>query len=279
MLVNLNGRFIPREQAGLSINDGGFLYGDTLFETFKAHGRRILLMHEHLDRLELSARLLNFPCARPRLETALRQMAQGLSAEVSRLRLTLSRGDCRGLALPDPEQGWFLLTALKSDEPTSEQRTAGAACILAPNRRSNPLSHLPQMKRGNHADCLYAADYARNKGAREALFIDERQQVLEGCSSNLFALCDGKLATPPLGSLVLGGVMRQQLFGAAAELGIVVVERKLSLDELFTAEEAFLSNSLIDLLPIDSIEGRRLKRGECWKELLRTTRQRIGGDG
>lgn len=276
MLVNINGRFIPQEQAGLSINDGGFLYGDTLFETFKARGNRILLMHEHLDRLELSARLLNFPCSRERIETALRQMADGLTASVSRVRLTLSRGDCSSFALPEAEQVWFMLTAVETNEPTTEERERGAACILAPNRRSNPLNHLPQMKRGNHADCLYAADYARQKGAREALFIDKKQQVLEGSSSNIFALCDGKLITPPLGSLILGGVMRQQLFGAATELGIVAIEQNLTLEEICAAEEAFLSNSLVELLPIGSIDGRPLKRGTTWKDLLQTTRQRIG---
>ncbi|HKJ05814.1 MAG TPA: aminotransferase class IV [Geopsychrobacteraceae bacterium] len=276
MLVNVNGRFIPCEQASLSINDAGFLYGDTLFETLKARENRILLMHEHLDRLELSARRLNFPCPREQIETALRQMAAGLTASVSRLRLTLSRGSCSGFRLPETEQGWFLLTAVDAKEQTTMDRERGATCVLAPNRRSNPLSHLPQMKRGNHADCLYAADYARQKGAREALFVDEDQQVLEGSSSNIFALCDGKLITPPLGFLILGGVMRQQLFGAATELGVVVVERNLPLKELYEAEEVFLCNSLIELLPIDTIDGRKIKRGTFWRELLQTSQQRIG---
>jgi branched-subunit amino acid aminotransferase/4-amino-4-deoxychorismate lyase len=276
MLVNINGHFVAREEAVLSINDGGFLYGDTLFETFKVRGKRVLLMHEHLDRLELSARMLNFPCSRESMETALRQMAAGLTAPVSRLRLTLSRGDCSGFSLPAADRGWFLLTAVEAQEPSEAERKRGAACVLAPNRRSNPLSHLPQMKRGNHADCLYAADYARTQGAREALFIDENGQILEGSYSNIFTVIRNKLVTPPLGSLVLDGVMRQQLFGAATELGLTTVERNLSLEELYAAEEVFLSNSMIDLLPVDSIENRRLQRGETWRDLLDTVRQRIG---
>ncbi|MDT8421740.1 MAG: aminotransferase class IV [Desulfuromonadales bacterium] len=276
MLVNINGRFVAREEAGLSINDGGFLYGDTLFETFKARGNRILLMHEHLDRLERSARLLNFPCTREPLETALRQMAAGLTAPVSRLRLTLSRGDCSAFSLPSADRSWFLLTAVEAQEPSDAERERGTACVLAPNRRSNPLSHLPQMKRGNHADCLYAADYARARGAREALFIDEKGLVLEGSYSNIFAVIRNKLITPPLGTLVLDGVMRQQLFGAATELGLTTVERGLPLEELYSADEVFLSNSMIDLLPVESIENRHLRRGETWRELLETVRQRTG---
>lgn len=276
MLVNLNGQFIPREQATLSITDSGFLYGDTLFETIKAHGKKILLLHEHLDRLELSARLLNFPFPRERIETALRQLADGLTDPITRIRLTLSRGDTTGFALPAPGNDWFLITATATAEPSMEERQAGAECVLAPNRRSNPLNHLPQMKRGNHADCLYAADYARGKGAREALFIDENRQILEGSSCNVFAFSDGTLVTPPLGELILGGIMRQQIFGAATELGIPVVERNLLLDEIFDADEAFLSNSMIDLMPIGSIDRRSLRRGKTWESLLETVRQRIG---
>jgi len=276
MLVNINGQFVPHEQASLSINDAGFLYGDTLFETLKARENRILLMHEHLDRLELSARLLNFPCPRERIETTLRQLAAGLKAETSRLRLTLSRGDCSGFILPEKESGWFMLTAVEISELENNERESGAITVLAPNRRSNPLSHLPQMKRGNHADCLYAADYARQKGARESLFIDDQGSVLEGSSSNIFAFCEGKLTTPPLGHMILGGIMRQQLFGTATELGLVVEERNFSLNELLEAEEVFLSNSLVELLPIDSIANRKVRRGSIWRDLLKTNRQRMG---
>lgn len=276
MLVNINGRFIPCEQANLSISDGGFLYGDTLFETFKAHGPRVLLMHEHLDRLELSARLLNFPCPREQIETALRPMANALTSPVSRLRLTLSRGPSTGAFLPPLDAGWFLLTAVEAHEPGTDERLQGASCVLAPNLRCNPLSHLPQMKRGNYADCLYAADYARKKGAREAIFVDTDGCILEGSCSNIFAMRHGELLTPPLGNLVLGGILRQQIFGAATELGIVTAEREMNLDELLTAEEVFLCNSMIDILPLANIADRPLQRGTTWKELLHTLQQRIG---
>ena len=76
MLICLNGRFISAEEATLPIADGGFLYGDTLFETLKARGQDILLSKAHLDRLELSAKLLHFPCDRKRIETALQQLAE-----------------------------------------------------------------------------------------------------------------------------------------------------------------------------------------------------------
>ncbi len=275
MLVCLNGTFIPHEDAGLPINDGGFLFGDTLFETLKAHEQKILLLTPHLDRLEQSAQLLNFPWDRQKIESSLRQMAAALKYPTSRLRLTLSRGGFQGLSWPTTEQSWFLLTAAEYQEPTNAERQSGVSCMIAPHLRVNPTSHLPQMKRGNYADCLYAANYAQQSGAREALFIDQNQNILEGSSSNLFAMINGRLITPPTGTLVLDGIIRQQVIHTAAELGIIVSEQELPLDELMQAQEAFLTNSLIDILPISSIDGEKINRGTHWKSLLKTLWMRI----
>lgn len=110
-LVCLNGTFIAREEAGVSTNDGAFLFGDTLFETFKAVGQKVLLQWQHLNRLERAATRLAIPFERNRIETALAQMAAGLTAPLSRLRLTLSRGPFNDLTWPAERHGYFLLTA------------------------------------------------------------------------------------------------------------------------------------------------------------------------
>lgn len=275
MIVCLNGTFIPRENARLPINDGGFLFGDTLFETLKAHDQKILLIPQHMERLEQSAQLLNFPCDRQKIESAFQQMAAALKSPTSRIRLTLSRGDFQGLSLPAAEQSWFLLTASEYEELTDTERQSGADCIISPNQRINPVSHLPQMKRGNYADCLYAANYARQSGAREALFIDQNQNILEGSTSNLFAMIEDKLVTPPAGTLILDGIIRRQVIDTATELGISVIERELPLTELMRAQEAFLTNSLIDILPISSIDRQTLNRDNYWKSILKTLWMRI----
>jgi len=268
MLVCLNGTFISAQQAKLPISDGGFLFGDSLFETFKARGQKILLSKEHLDRLELSAQLLNFPCDRPLIESSLQQLATKLSAPASRIRLTISRGSHQGLTLPDPAQGWFLLTAVATSELSEQERQAGAICVIAPNQRVNPLSQLPQMKRGNYADCLYAANYAQQKGAREALFCAANGNILEGSTSNIFAVIENQLVTPPTESLVLAGVMRRQIINAASETGMTVAEKMLPLMTLLQADEIFLSNSLIEVLPVSIIEGQPCNRGQYWQSLL-----------
>jgi len=277
MVVNFDGAFIDPKEACMPLDDGAVLFGDTLFETLKARKGRIRFLDEHLDRIELAARLLDFSFARDAVREALIDTARRLDAPAARLRLTLTRGSFSGLQLPPAAQGRFFILARPYAEPTASERAAGAACVVAPNRRVNPLSHLPQMKRGNYADCLYAADFARRRGAREALFVSAEGCVLEGATSNLFALQGDVLVTPPAGELVLAGIMRRQVLRAAAGLGLKVAERDLLLDELFAADEVFLTNSLIDLLPVRQIEGRPLRRGTL-VERLRTAIDGLSGE-
>ena len=270
MIFNLNGQFVDTEQAKLACNDSAVLFGDSLFETLKAQDGQLQFLEQHLDRLELAARLLNFPCDRPALRSALLETAARLAAPLARLRLTLSRGPMTGLSLPAAESGHFFIIASPYQEPDSAERQQGVVCVFAPNRRVNPLSHLPQLKRGNYADCLYAADYARRKGAREALFQTEDGQVLEGATSNLFIVKNDILLTPPAGELVLAGIIRRQVLLAAKSLKLPAKEQPITVDELFTADEAFLTNSLFGLLPMAQIEGRTLSRGP-WTARLTTS--------
>lgn len=266
-LINIDGSYIDPAQACLPLDDGAVLFGDTLFETLKAKGGRIRFLEEHLDRIELASRLLEFPFARDVARNALMETARRLDAPVVRLRLTLTRGSFSGLQLPPAAQGRFFLLARPYTEPTENERATGVDCVIAPNRRVNPLSHLPQMKRGNYADCLYAAAFARNRGVREALFVSDEGSVLEGASSNFFAVLNDVLVTPPAGELVLAGIMRRQVLRAAAALGLRGEERSLPLADLYAADEVFLSNSLIDVLPVGRLESLPLRRGTLTERL------------
>jgi len=268
MIVNFNGTFIPATEAGLPVNDGAVLFGDTLFETLKAHGTTIRYLERHLNRIEHSCRLLTMPFDRRQVVEALLATVACLTAPVSRLRLTVSRGPFTSLAFPPAEQGYFIITAAPYAEPTDDERRRGANCVFAPNRRVNPLSHLPQMKRGNYADCLYAANFARNLGAREALFVSETGQILEGATSNLFIVQGNTLVTPPAGKLVLDGIMRRQVLTLAQSLGMAVAEREITEGELLAADEAFLTNALIDILPVADIENRPISHGPIAQALL-----------
>lgn len=111
LIYNLNGHFVDANEAKLACNDSAVLFGDSLFETLKAQDGQLQFLDEHLDRLELAARLLHFPCNRPTLRSALLETAKRLAAPMARLRLTLSRGPMTSLALPSPDSGLFFISA------------------------------------------------------------------------------------------------------------------------------------------------------------------------
>jgi branched-subunit amino acid aminotransferase/4-amino-4-deoxychorismate lyase len=184
-----------------------------------------------------------------------------------RLRLTLSRGVFQGLSFPEVNS-LPLLTLAPHDEVPDVRRNQGWRAVSAPNQRVNPLSHLPQMKRGNYADCLYAFNHARKCGVDEALFFTPDQLLLEGSISNVFLIRDGQLRTPQLGTLVLAGVIRRQLLNLAESAGLEASEAAIGDADLFLADEVFLCNSLMLMMPLVELDGRPLRRGEEWKVLL-----------
>ncbi len=275
MLVCLNGQFLSHEKAHVAVNDSAFLYGDSLFETIKARQQQILLLNSHLKRMEQAAQWLEFPFPREQITSAFNELAKRLTAPVSRIRLTLSRGSCQGLLYPAPGQSWFLLTATAYEEIDVHTRNQGLSCCLAPNQRVNPFSHLPQCKHGNYADCLYARNIAHKQQADEALFVDHSGNLLEGATSNLFAVTGNQLVTPPLGNLVLNGIMRRQVIAAARDLGISCVEHPLPLADVINTDEVFICNSLIDLIPVKQIDGKTINRGEYWEEIYKHISLRI----
>ena len=268
MLININGHFVADHEANVAMTDGAVLFGDTLFETMKAYGQTILLQKEHLGRLEQAAQALGFPCDRSSIEAALQQVASKLTNPCSRLRLTLSRGAFNGLSRPMENSAWFCITAAEYQQPREGQWPTPVSCISAPNQRVNPTNHLPQFKRGNYADCLYANNYAREQQVDEAIFIDPEGYVLEGATSNLFIRKDRTLITPPVDNLILNGIIRQQFINLIPLLDMKIVEQKISLDDLYNADEAFITNSLIDIRPIQSINGKPLAQAETWQMLF-----------
>ncbi|HKI50555.1 MAG TPA: aminotransferase class IV [Geothermobacteraceae bacterium] len=269
LLVWQDGRWQSAETPLVSAVDGGFLYGDTLFESLPVRDGRALFLREHLDRLELSARLSQFPFDRSAITALLREALAQSPFASGRLRLTLSRGEFQGLTFPTGASR-PLLTVAPYSESTPAQREQGWRAVSAPNQRVNPLSHLPQLKRGSYADCLYAFNHARSCGADEALFFTPEGQLLEGSISNILLVKDGQLRTPQLGSLVLAGVIRRQLLSIAEEMALEAVETELQEAELFAADEVLLCNSLMLIMPLAELDGRPLPRGERWRELLQS---------
>jgi len=249
----------------VDVEDSGFLYGDSLFETLRAEQGELIWVGQHLERIETACRLSGILFDRELAQQGLDEARRRIAWPTARVRLTVSRvgADDR------PRQ---LVTASLYHPPAAEIYRNGVDCIYAANRRVNTVCHLPQMKRGNYADCIYATRQARAAGAFEALFLEPDGMLLEGAISNLFLLVDGILLTPPAGDLVLPGIARAEVLKAAKKIGLPVREQPLHRKLLADSTEVMLSNSLFGLLPVRSIAGHNLPRGP----LAATLRKQLG---
>jgi len=172
------------------------------------------------------------------------------------LRLTVSIGE--GEAFPDPStcrQPTILVVARRYTPPTTEVIKRGFSTVFSSHHRDS-RSLLSQTKATSYLLSYLARREARASGVDEALFLNERGLLAEGSISNVFIVREGMLFTPDLNSGVLPGITRQIVLELATSMGIATMEVELKPEALFNAEEAFLTNSLIEVMPLTRVDGR-----------------------
>jgi branched-chain amino acid aminotransferase group I len=254
--VYLNGGLVEAERAVLPALDRGLLYGYGLFETMRSYGGRVFRLAEHYRRLEAGADLLAMPV--PLTLGALEEATDATLARNglpdARLRLTVTAG---------PEIGGGSSVVLFTREVTEyppELRRRGMAAVVSGVRR-NETSPLARVKSLNCLDNLLAREEARRSGAGEALLLNTRGFIAEGATSNVFLVRDGALLTPAVEAGALPGITRQTVLELAGEGGVAVEEADVSPGDLTTADEAFLTNSVMEVMPLVSVGGRPVGRG------------------
>ncbi|MBI3160179.1 MAG: aminotransferase class IV [Chloroflexi bacterium] len=255
-MIYLNGEIVPAAQAHLSPADRGFLLGDGLFETLRTYQGTIAYVDEHLERLAQGAVVLHLPMPLPisQLAEALQAVldANQLSDQDSVLRLTLTRGPGpRGLLPPSAPQPTLMITATPLEAPNY---TPIRAVIAAPRRNEN--SPLANIKSLNYLDNILARQQAHRQGAEEALLLNAKGNLASASAANLFIVADGILMTPPTNEGALPGITRSIVLECASALGIAVSTRPLAPADLLKAQEAFLTNTLIELRPLVEVDSR-----------------------
>lgn len=266
-LVFHNGSIVPLSQARVSVLDGGFLYGDGLFETMRSYRGRVFALDRHLDRLSRGMEELGIPFPdrlefiSGDIEALLR--ANSLLEVDARVRLTVSAGE--GSGTPQPERNsrpTVVITATKLSLPDPPDFDKGYRAVVSAAIRRNHLSPLSRLKTLNYLENLLARKEAKSKGVEESILLNAAGGIAEGTVSNVFIVIDGKLLTPSLDSGILPGITRQVVIGLATGMGIPVEERWIYPEELGKAEECFLTNSVIELMPLVEIDGRPIGNGK-----------------
>jgi len=275
-IVFLNGALVPRSQAKISPFDLGFLYGYGLFETMRAYSGHIFRLNMHLERLRGSAALLGIPLDALDIEKACYDTLTANKLRDARIRLTVSIGE--GEAIPEPPKhpkSTVLIIALHYTPLSDEAYRKGFKAVVA-STRQNSQSPLARLKTASWLNNILARTEA--KGADEAILLNERGFLCEGSTCNIFLISKGRLITPSVNSGCLPGITRQVVIELARERGIKFAERKVRLEELLRADEAFLSSSVIELMPLTEVNGKSIgsgKRGKITEGLMAAYRELV----
>jgi branched-chain amino acid aminotransferase len=255
--VWLNGRLVRGVEASVSVLDRSFLLGDGLFETMRVVRRRVLHLEAHLARLHRGTQLFRISIGwdDQQLALALQQVLETNALEEAALRLTVSRGVGPAGPMPDPTARATVIIAARpfAGYPPEwfEQGLRATLSRIIKNERS-PLC---RVKSTSYAEHVLARLEAVERKTDEALMLNTQGHLVEGSSSNLFAVIEGRLITPELSSGCLPGITRAILLDLAKDSGIKVVEASLLPASVSSWQEAFLTSSLMGIAPLVEVEG------------------------
>ncbi|HEY2951031.1 MAG TPA: aminotransferase class IV [Verrucomicrobiae bacterium] len=270
MLVFVNGRLVPEEQALLSVFDRGFLYGDGLFETLRVVHGKPFRWSQHLERLERGAEFLKLklPCAPDEMRRWANELIVQNQMPESVLRLTLSRGvGVRGYS-PKGAGPPTLVMSLHP-APAADPQNPPRWRVITSSFRVPVDEPLMNLKTCNKLPQILARAEAEAMGVDEALLLNTSGEVAEAAGSNLFWIGNGVVWTTPLAAGVLAGVTRAVVLELCQRLGLVAEEASITPQALAKSDSAFLSSSALGLVEVAEVDGLKLGRLPLTKKLQR----------
>ncbi len=259
--VWLNGKIVSTASAGVNVLDRGLQYGDGLFETLRVYRGQVFALQEHLARLRASARFLGIPVPRIAWSRSLNELLKGnrLSGDAW-VRIVLTRGSAApGLLPPRKPQPTLLLLAGELDPSLARRARVGVRVELLPFATEGPLAGHKTL---HYLPAMLAKQLAHRHGAYEGLYVDARGYLSEGATSNLFVVRGQMLLTPPTRGILPGVTRSKVLDLASGHPHLGVAERNLRVQALLTADEAFLSSSLAEIVPILRVGSHRIGSGK-----------------
>jgi len=262
--VSIGGQIVDSDAACVSVFDRGFLYGDSVFEVFRTYAGVPFAEKEHLERLRRSADrlMIPMPVSIDTLSSELQATLEAAGDGEWYVRVVVTRGI--GPLTYDPSTASSPLRVIivaPVSLPPAEHYDRGVAVALMRASRPTDDERASGAKASNYLANLLAVHEAKQEGAQEALVLGDRGQILEGASSNLFIVKDGKVRTPEPQPGVLVGITRATVLAAAAVEGIEVEQAEVRPEDLYGADEAFLTSSIREVMPVVSADGHAIGSG------------------
>jgi branched-chain amino acid aminotransferase len=283
--IYLNGEFVTKENAKISVYDHGFLYGDGVFEGIRVYAGNIFRMEEHMDRLYRSAKsiMLEIPHNQEEFTNLIAETIKRNQLEEAYIRVVVSRG-VGDLGL-DPnncrEANVVIIVEPLSIFPRELYET-GLDIVTVATRRNRPDVLSPKVKSLNYLNNILVKIEAHLANVNEALMLNDQGYVAEGSADNVFILKGNTFYTPPTYVGALEGITRNAVMDIVKALGYELKEEPFTRHDVYTADEVFLTGTAAEVIAVVKVDGRVIgegKPGVHTNKLLKEFRKRVVSEG
>ena len=283
--IYLNGEFVSKENAKVSVYDHGFLYGDGIFEGIRIYNGNIFKCKEHLNRLYDSAKsiMLDIPLSYDEMQQALVETIRRNGLRDGYIRLVVSRGP-GDLGLDprrSPKANVIIIVEKLSIYP-EEAYLNGLKTISVSTRRNIPDALNAKIKSLNYLNNVLTKIQANLAGVGEAIMLNPQGYVVEGSSDNIFIVKRGIVYTPPCYLGALEGITRQAIIEICNRVGYPVKEEPFTLHDVYVADEVFFTGTAAEVIAVREVDGRIIgegKAGPVTTHLLKEFRSIVEKDG
>ena len=262
--VNINGTLYAKEDARVSVYDHGLLYGDGVFEGMRSYGGQVFRLEQHLQRLWDSAKAiwLEIPVTQEAWAATVTATLSANEIQDGYIRLVVTRG--AGTLGLDPNLTSDPQVIIITDHITlypDEYYENGLKIVTVATRRNHPDALSPRIKSLNYLNNILAKIEGLQAGCVEALMLNHRDEVAECTGDNIFLVKSGCLVTPATDTGILEGITRQAVIDLAQEAGMEVREPTIKLDDVYQADECFLTGSAAEVVPVVQVDDCQIGTG------------------
>ena len=285
MLIYIDGEFLPKAEAKVSVFDHGLLYGDGVFEGIRSYNGRVFKLDEHLERLYDSAKsiMLEMPISIETMEETVLETLRRNHLTEAYIRLIVTRG-VGDLGL-DPDKcpkPSIIIIADKIVLYPQKYYEEGLEIVTVSVRRNYAEAINPRIKSLNYLNNILAKIEGKQAGAEEVLMLNAEGYVVECSGDNIFWIKNETLVTPPVHMGILEGVTRNSVINLAREAGMRVEERVFTRHDLYIADECFLTGTAAEVIPVVKIDRRAIgdaQPGKITQRLITAFRQLANSTG
>lgn len=274
LIIYLDGEYVKKSEAKVSVFDQGILYGDGVFEGIRVYNSRVFKCKEHVDRIFNAAKaiMLDVPLSKEEFTEAILETCRRNEIKEGYIRPVITRGVGNlGLSPKNSKKATVFIIASTISIYPEEMYEKGMPIVTAAQRRNKATIVDPQIKSLNYLNNILAKIEANRAGVPEALMLNHDGIVAECTGDNIFIIKDGVIYTPPIHVGILDGITRRTVIDLAEEMNYKVVEKEFTLFNVYCADECFLTGTAAEVVAVTSVDERVIGTGvpgEITKKLM-----------